>query len=510
MPSRFLSLATSHKEKPDVLVGLTSALGTPLELTASVLQECLDHRNYDCNLIKLSGLASALNVRTPAAPDGADEYSRIRALMDRGNEARQMTGENSVLAALAISKIIEKRSKLDPNDERGHAFLLRQLKHPDEAYLLRKVYEEGFHLVGVHCPPAVRLQQLQVQKGMRYEEAKRLIEDDEYEGLDHGQKVRDTFHLSDVFVRATGDASDSIDVKQQISRFFELLFGDGIRTPTLEEYGMFLAWASGLRSAQLSRQVGAAILSPSGEVLSVGTNEVPKGGGGQYWENDSPDGRDHTDPRGDSTDYMRREVLAEVLSELVPKWKDKNDQQRTEIVLKYSTKLKNTRVMNLTEFGRAVHAEMEAISAAARVGTSVRGAHLFTTTFPCHNCTKHIVAAGIARVVYIEPYPKSLARDLHSDAITIDEDRRPCGGGPVSKGKVNFEAFVGVAPRRYADLFSMATPEGRIIRRKDPLGRPDPDAPGLRINVKDYSYKQIEDRVMVVVDAILPKTDSKQ
>lgn len=36
--------------------------------------------------------------------------------------------------------------------------------------------------------------------------------------------------------------------------------------------------------------------------------------------------------------------------------------------------------MNLTEFGRAVHAEMEAILAAARVGIPVKGSTLYTTT----------------------------------------------------------------------------------------------------------------------------------
>ena len=32
---------------------------------------------------------------------------------------------------------------------------------------------------------------------------------------------------------------------------------------------------------------------------------------------------------------------------------------------------------------------------------------------------KHIVDAGIIRVVYIEPYPKSLSQDLHEDSITL-------------------------------------------------------------------------------------------
>ena len=69
--------------------------------------------------------------------------------------------------------------------------------------------------------------------------------------------------------------------------------------------------------------------------------------------------------------------------------------------------------MDLIEFSRTVHAEMAAIVDAARRGVSVQDCNLYTTTFPCHECAKHIVAAGIRRVVYIEPYPKSQALSLH-------------------------------------------------------------------------------------------------
>ena len=44
------------------------------------------------------------------------------------------------------------------------------------------------------------------------------------------------------------------------------------------------------------------------------------------------------------------------------------------------------------------HAEMEALLSCARSGVSTRGATLYSTTFPCHNCAKHIIAAGVARV----------------------------------------------------------------------------------------------------------------
>jgi cytidine deaminase len=88
---------------------------------------------------------------------------------------------------------------------------------------------------------------------------------------------------------------------------------------------------------------------------------------------------------------------------------------------------------------------MAAITDAARCGVSIAHARLFCTTFPCHNCAKHIVAAGIREVIYIEPYPKSRVAALFSDSIAID--RKPAGD------QVAFSPFVGVAPRQFAELF---------------------------------------------------------
>jgi hypothetical protein len=101
---------------------------------------------------------------------------------------------------------------------------------------------------------------------------------------------------------------------------------------------------------------------------------------------------------------------------------------------------------------------MEAILACARTGTSTVNGTLYCTTFPCHNCAKHIVAAGIKRVVYVEPYPKSKAGELHNDSIEIDGDG--CGD------KVSFVPFVGIGPRRFIDLFSMGLSTGYPLRRK--------------------------------------------
>jgi cytidine deaminase len=103
---------------------------------------------------------------------------------------------------------------------------------------------------------------------------------------------------------------------------------------------------------------------------------------------------------------------------------------------------------NLTEFGRPVHAEMAALLDAARRGAPVATKILFATTFPCHNCARHIIASGIAEVVFREPYEKSLAAQLHKDAIVVDPTTDP-------DGKVVFRRFVGIGPPRYLELFSM-------------------------------------------------------
>ena len=63
-----------------------------------------------------------------------------------------------------------------------------------------------------------------------------------------------------------------------------------------------------------------------------------------------------------------------------------------------------------------------------------------------HNCAKHIVDAGITRVVYFEPYQKSLAIKLHSDTINDSSEKQ-------SQNKVDFVAYGGVAPSRYEDFF---------------------------------------------------------
>src|SRR5258706_8006758 len=229
--------------------------------------------------------------------------------------------------------------------------------------------------------------------------------------------------------------------------------------------GMYQAFGARLRSADLARQVGACVTTKDGQVLALGTNEVPRPGGGQYWDETGsplphpPDGRDFTLGR-DESNVMRRKLFVDTIDRLETRsiiGKDVADTLRSEAAFQA---VRDGRLMAVTEYGRSVHAEMAAITDAARTGIAVCGSVLYTSTFPCHNCAKHIVAAGIERVVYIHPYPKSQVATMYEDSIVIDETS--------TNGRVHFGTFVGVAPRRYDTFFAMKqrrkNSDGRVLK----------------------------------------------
>jgi deoxycytidylate deaminase len=212
---------------------------------------------------------------------------------------------------------------------------------------------------------------------------------------------------------------------------------------------MFQAYSASLRSGDLSRQVGASLVSAEGDLLAVGCNEVPRFRGGQYGPEE---GNQRDLVLGyDSNEIEKLEMAEKIVAALAP------DVPAAERRGKARQTLRSTGFFDLTEFGRPMHAEMEAILACGRTGRSSLGATLYTTTFPCHNCTRHAIGAGIKKVVYIEPYAKSKAFALHGDAISADE---------LLPNRVPFISFIGIGPRRYFDLFSMSLSTGYPIERK--------------------------------------------
>ena len=451
---------------PELVFGLVGALGADLTHLGSILSDALTDMGYQPDLIRVSQLLHEIP-EWSTLPDQPLEQ-QIDKHQKAGNELRRRTGLWGAMAALAMTHIqgIRKKEGGDPTKPLpNRAYVIRSLKHPGEVDLLRRVYGTSFVLIAAYAPHHFREEQLASaiatshrsgRPGDFLAEAQRLIQTDESEpGREYGQRVRDTFPLADVFFNSHRPA----DLKKEIERFVEILFGHPFRTPTRDEFAMFHARAAALRSADLSRQVGAVIATTDADVVAVGANEVPRGTGGSYWEGDEGDSRDFQLGKNVSQD-LRDTALGEVLTRLDEEGLlfVRKGERLESVVSRVSAVMGDTLLMNTGEFGRAVHAEMSALLDAARRGASVDGKTMYTTTFPCHNCAKHLIAAGISRVVYIEPFPKSQAQRLHRDAIVVDSD------SPVP-GKVNFEPFVGVAPSRYLDFFQMP-------RRKTGTGRP--------------------------------------
>ena len=112
---------------------------------------------------------------------------------------------------------------------------------------------------------------------------------------------------------------------------------------TWEEYFMGLAHLSGLRSKDPNTQVGAVIVDENNRVVSIGYNGFPSG----VSDDEFPWGRE-----GGVLD---------------------------------------------TKYAFVVHAELNAILNSQR---SVRGCSLYVSLFPCNECAKAIIQAGIKTIVY--------------------------------------------------------------------------------------------------------------
>lgn len=112
---------------------------------------------------------------------------------------------------------------------------------------------------------------------------------------------------------------------------------------TWDEYFMGVAKLSARRSKDPNTQVGACIVNQDKRIIGIGYNGLPKGCS------------DDDYPWGNKGDFIE------------------------------------------TKYPYVVHAEANAILNATQ---SLKGARLYVTLFPCHECMKLIIQSGITEVIY--------------------------------------------------------------------------------------------------------------
>jgi deoxycytidylate deaminase len=470
----------------ELVIGLIGPIGCNRELVISTIDDLAKHFSYSVSLIKVSNLIR--KVQKVRECDESDQYERVMALMDAGNELRSDTGDYSILGKLSAVEISSLRPK--SAEENRTIYLVDSLKHPDEIKVLRDIYRDGFYLFAIHSDEQNRDKFLQNHCNVSEEANRRhLIDRDKSEEMGWGQNTSSAFHLADFFLAEDGD---NRKVWNSLERFFDLIFGDPFRTPTFNEYSMFMAHAASIRSADLSRQVGAVITRDK-DIVSSGANECPSPFGGTYWPVfdsneskvvDTPEGRDYT--RGSDFNAQEKDRIVE---------KIKQDISGAALD-QLSKNIRASGIEDLTEYGRVVHAEMDAILGCSRLGISTQNAVMYATTFPCHNCAKHIVASGISQVWYIEPYPKSKALTMHTDSISSDRDD--------ADKRVIFKPFIGVGPRQYINMFSLHLSSGRELKRKQKPGYEKLEWVRLgatpRVRMIAASYRDIENHLSVEIE----------
>ncbi|MGE4240506.1 anti-phage dCTP deaminase [Ramlibacter sp.] len=447
----------------EIVIALCGPMGTPLHAVAETFQKLLrehDFRYTKAEIIRLSQL-----IREKSSLDAA---ATTEQLIEAGNDLRRKRGP-AVLAQLAIQKITLARAALKtrqagsqsdffgedagaitPAYSERHCHIIDSIKNVEELRLLRSVYGDMLHVVGVHAPIEQRIHLL--GRRNRPEVIQRLIDRDSGEEMDYGQRVRDTFPMADFFLRADTDTHSQLE--GHVRRFLDLMLGVRIITPTNAERAMYAAYSAARNSACLSRQVGAAITDCDGRILATGWNDVPKPFGGLYQSDDATSSPDHDhrcwnkDKGKCFNDEEKATMAAAIVGRLVEaRVVRESDRGMAEAAVRQDSQLKG-----LIEFSRAVHAEMHALLNAGRAsGERIAGGKMYVTTYPCHSCARHLIAAGIREVLFVEPYRKSLATKLHPDAITESES---------DLAKVRVMPFDGVAPSRFLKVFS-ASAQGR-------------------------------------------------
>lgn len=440
-----------ERQTPELIFGMVGLVGAGVSTTANTLKKILEEQyDYAVAIHKVSDIIKECKHLCSIAEVPEKGSARVDALQTMGSELRKKFSPD-YLAKKCVEKIAVHRVGSGGYDDvattvplpKRQAHIIDSLKHPDEARLLKTVYGDIFWLITVFAPEEVRERRLQ-SAGFGKPEITAIIERDRDEGVSYGQHVQKCSQLGDFFVRNHHESKEPL--VSTLDRYAEMLFDIQVHTPRLDESAMYAASSAASRSACLSRQVGASIASKTGELIGIGWNDVPAFHGGLYIDT-ADGGTDHRCYRwGEAichNDDRKNKLYDKIIGVLIERHLLAADASNDLV----KSALASTDIRNLIEYSRAVHAEMEAILSVARTQKAgLVGGTMYVTTFPCHSCARHIVAAGIERVVFIEPYDKSLAGDLHNDSVSTDDRDRD--------SKVTFLQYEGVAPRNMIRLFN--------------------------------------------------------
>jgi deoxycytidylate deaminase len=290
-PAKAVLLDTATNEVVFAVVGY---VGSGTSEIASALkglleQEKLEGGKFDVEILKardvISEWAERNKQQLPTTPP--NDLRTTSTLQDLGDKMRS-GGDHAIVARELVQKIrLTRASRLgisNPGKEpvkpdgTRRAYILDSIRHPAEVELLRHVYQDSFVLVGIVCDTKVRLQRITKKySNAGQADAEKLMARDARAKEKFGQRVSDAFHMADFFVDNTVDRfidgsepNEDWDINEKLSRLIKIMTASEVVRPEMSETAMHEAYGAAMRSACLSRQVGAALLDPKGVVIATG------------------------------------------------------------------------------------------------------------------------------------------------------------------------------------------------------------------------------------------------
>ena len=327
-----------------------------------------------------------------------------RAMQDLGNELRESE------PAYWIDRILKAASVLNAEGQiadRATNLVIESIRNPREAEFLLNLFAPNFFLIAIQASWTTRWARIRTQYGGQENLFSRDDSRDTDEDLPHGQQVDRCVNQADYAYVNEKDKGASakqlegiwkeLETDLKLMRFANQPYrskSEDVRDASRDEVAMAVAYAQSHQSACLKRHVGAVIVDANGLPLSVGFNENPIG------MEPCKIGLKHCfkDEEMHKTLENRANVKCPACGADHPKlespWKCCKCQENLKLYFFPSRNM---------ELCTAIHAEERAIRSLG--DRSARDATIYTTTFPCFQCSRYIVDAGIKRVVYVEAYP---------------------------------------------------------------------------------------------------------
>ncbi|HEY5176720.1 MAG TPA: deaminase [Terriglobales bacterium] len=402
------------------VIGFTGAFGSGCSTACGYLRH---ERGFE--LIALSDPLKALWEKR----NGNRNYTR-EDLQKLGDEIRKEGGSGAVVE-LAFEKVPK-------NGE--HAIVIDGIRNVGEVEALREQFGYGFSLIAVLARKDDRWDRIgqtaYLNKGLDKDEFDDDDQRDWDEDTTYGQQVNLCVDKADILI----DNGEGLkEFKEKVLKFVDLLTRKQVVSATEQEIFMNMAFAASHSSKCKKRHVGAVIVA-GGQVVGVGYNENPLG--------TKPCVEEPTYNFECYRDILRNGHFADLASRgaRCPKYGEPLQTKPGPPWLCEVCLTKNEKT-NLEPFFfpnramswcTAVHAELWALMSA---GERAKGGTLYTTTFPCFQCTEKLIQGGIKEVYFTEVYP-----DTHS-------------GNRLELASIKLHQFEGVRSISFERIFAPNRPD---------------------------------------------------